>query len=115
MQKSTRTVDQQYCESVFYFLDRLARRLDTSVILTRNNLSADDERLSWTQHEDHDHWCKLIQLLVHTEVARLESLSVSGKTEVQVSLNKSASSFQRPNFDNRETASFLDMVKQPTQ
>lgn len=107
--KTVRTINQQYIDSASYFLDRLARRPDTPVVLSRDDLTADDDRLSWIQHADADHWRSFVNALVYSGVARLEQMPASGKPKVRIAFNKPIASLQEPSADDREVTIFWSL------
>lgn len=108
--RTTRSIDQQHRESASYFLDRFARRPDTPVVLSRDDLSADDDRLLWIQNADRDQWHSFINALIKSGAARLEPFPASGKAKVRVAFNKSITSLQQPLPDDKEAKSFWSLL-----
>lgn len=108
--RTVRTINQQYRESASYFLDRLARRPDTPVVLSREDLSADDDRLLWIQHADSDHWRSFVDALTRSGVARLEPLTASGRAKVRIAFSRPIRSLQEPDPEDTESALFWDLL-----
>lgn len=93
------------------FLERLARRPDVPVILDRDSLTAEDQRLSWIGHAGIEDWRAFVSALVESGVARLERLSTSGRPKVRLTFNKSPASFIDPEFrDLQESRLFWSQL-----
>lgn len=80
--------DNASCEQAKGFIGRLTRRSETPVVLDRDDYSADDQRLSWITHAEHDEWVKFVDALKHSGMARLEAFSASGSAKVRLAYNK---------------------------
>ncbi|MDR6493521.1 hypothetical protein J2797_003419 [Paraburkholderia terricola] len=98
--------DQEAREAALYFLDRLARRPDAAIILYREDLSADDQRLSWINHFEADQWRSFVNALTGSGVASLEPLSTSGRPKVRLSFNKPVASLLSPDESTEEILKF---------
>lgn len=84
-------------ESVLNFVERLARRPDTPVVLDRDDYSADDHRLSWIGHADPEEWARFLRALERSGVARLEPIAASGAAKVRLAYNRPIASLLEPN------------------
>ena len=98
--------DQEAREAALYFLDRLARRPDAAIILYREDLSADDQRLSWINHFEADQWRSFVNALTGSGVASLEPLSTSGRPKVRLSFNKPVASLLSSDESSEEILKF---------
>lgn len=106
VQRENNEGDQEDREAALYFLDRLARRPDATVILYREDLSADDQRLSWINHYDVEHWRFFVDALIGSGVACLEPLSTSGRPKVRLSFRKSIASLRNRDENSEEILEF---------
>lgn len=105
----SREGNHQQLESVEYFLERLARRSDIPVILDREELTADDQRLGWINHADAEDWRFFVNALLNSEVARLERIPTSGRPKVRLCFNKPVASLIDPTSDpGAEVIKFWD-------
>ncbi|MGF6170505.1 hypothetical protein M2426_004120 [Pseudomonas moraviensis] len=91
-------------EIAYDILERLARRPDIPVILDRDDLSVDDQRLSWISHLGIDEWRKFVNALVESGAARLEGLATSGRPKVRLIFNKGSLSLIDPLAERSEEA-----------
>ena len=98
--------DQETREVALYFLDRLARRPDVAVILDREDLSAEDQRLSWINHYETDQWRAFVNTLIDSGVASLEPLSTSGRPKVRLSFSKPVASLLSSDESSEEILKF---------
>jgi hypothetical protein len=90
--RSDREGDQRQRDAARYFLDRLKRRPDVPVILDRDDLRADDQRLSWIDHFDIELWRTFISALELSDVGELVKISTAGRPKVRLAFKKSVAS-----------------------
>lgn len=78
----------QSTKAAIFFLDKIERRPDIPVIVSRDGKypDAEDHRLAWTTSHQYgnDSWLTFVDLLVTNELARLESITTSGKPKVRL-------------------------------
>lgn len=98
--------DQEAREAAIYFLDRLARRPDAAIILHREDLSADDQRLSWINHYEADRWRSFVNALIGSGVASLEPIPTSGRPKVRLSFSKPIASLLSQDESSEEIIKF---------
>ena len=108
IQRENNEGDQNAREAASYFLGRLARRSDIAVILYREDLSADDQRLSWTNHYDAEHWRFFVNALIGSGVACLEPLPTSGRPKVRLSFRKPIASLLSRDVSSEEIPQFWE-------
>jgi len=101
---TTSTTATAASEIAYDILERLARRPDVPVILDRDDLTVDDQRLSWVSHLDIDEWKNFVNTLIDSGAARLESLATSGRPKVRLMFNKGSSSLLDPQAELSEQA-----------
>lgn len=106
VQREHHVGDQEAHEAALYFLDRLARRPDAAVILDREDLTADDQRLSWINHYEADQWRSFVNALTGSGVASLEPISTSGRPKVRLSFSKPVASLLNPEENSEESLRF---------
>lgn len=98
--------DTEAREAYLFYLDRLARRPDVPVILHREDLSADDQRLSWINQYEADQWRSFVNALTESEVASLEPIPTSGKSKIRLSFRKPVASLLSPDENSEEVLNF---------
>ena len=104
--RSNREGDQRQRDAAKYFLDRLKRRPDVPVILDRDDLRADDQRLSWIDHFDIELWRGFINALELSDVGELVKISTAGRPKVRLAFKKSVVSVLDQLDDSQEIINF---------
>lgn len=109
--KSTpKEINQNLLDNVRHCLDRLARRPDVPLIIDREDLTVEDQRLSWITHIEADIWHRFVSNLVSSGVARYEPTVASGRPKVRVVFNKPVPRIQMPEEDDIEIKEFWSSI-----
>lgn len=98
--------NQEKQDAAFHFIDRLARRPDVAVILDREWLTVDDQRLSWINHFDAHLWRSFVDALVISKVVALEPIESSGRPKVRLSFYKPVASLVSTEDESQEKSVF---------
>lgn len=86
--------NSQFVDAAEFFLEKMAKRPDVPIIVTRDGKTVDpeDHRLSWAAKFGDDCWHAFVDLLVGCSLGRWDSITSSGRAKVRLVLNISPSS-----------------------
>jgi len=87
------TGDSQFVDAAEFFLEKMAKRPDVPIIVTRDGKAVDpeDQRLSWAVKFGDESWRAFVDLLVDCSLGRWDSITSSGRAKVRLALNTSPS------------------------
>ena len=97
--KITVAGNTQFVDAAEFFLEKMAKRPDIPIIVTREGKAVDpeDHRLNWAAKFGDDCWRAFVDLLVDCSLGRWDSITSSGRAKIRLALHTSPSAILNRN------------------
>lgn len=100
------SVDDEFTESAIFFLEKISRRLETSIVVAENSGLTDDPRLLWTQRLGSPAWKRFMDALIACHLAWLEPINAKGAAKLRLVFDVSPAAIRKRESDDSRIAAF---------
>lgn len=95
-----------FVESASFYLEKISKRLETSIVVAENTGLSDDQRLNWTQRLGARAWTKFTDALIGSGLARWEPINAKGSAKLRLVFGVPPAAIRRREQDDLRISEF---------
>lgn len=99
-------IADDFTESASFYLEKISKRLETSIVVAENTGLSDDQRLNWTQRLGARAWIRFTDALTGSGLARWEPINAKGSAKLRLVFGVPPAAIRRRERDDLRISNF---------